>query len=243
MAKSKIKKIIKRIIKKTIVKPKEVVKVQPRRVQGEVYWERRSLSDTEFDWGIVGASDWIDDYWGSQEHSHRPLIIEALDRIKESVGLDSLLEVGCNCGPNLSQINSKFPEVKLWGVDINEDAVKRASMLSGVTVRVANFNKKLPFEDNSFDVVLADAVLMYVSPEQIQKTLKEINRVAKKAVIVVDWFDESKLGVLRDGHWARNYTKLFEDMDLKVEANKITQDQWKNDKWERNGWFFVAQAR
>lgn len=57
----------------------------------------------------------------SVQHAHRPILIKS---IISYAPLESILEVGCNSGPNLYLLSSCCPDTKLYGVDINANAVE-----------------------------------------------------------------------------------------------------------------------
>lgn len=205
-------------------------------VQDELYWINRQLSDDKRDWK-VGDKNWVMDYRGSSDHPHRQLIIDALKKIK----LKSLLEIGCNAGPNLIRINNEFPGVKLAGFDANAYSIEAAKEILNADLKVG-LATEAPFEEQ-FDVVLADAVLMYVPDLKVYRVMNEIDRLTKKAVIIVDWFDEAELGVIRDFHWARNYPKLLEDLGFRVEKIKLTEQTWPSPAWVKHGYVFVCHRQ
>lgn len=69
-------------------------------------WATRHLRKGERerdDWG-KGSNDWIKGYWDSQDHPHRPFLIERISKFSPN----SILEIGCNCGPNLHLLAKKI---------------------------------------------------------------------------------------------------------------------------------------
>jgi len=60
----------------------------------ERYWENRK-------------ADWIETYWKTITHPHRDTLLEVLNQVE----FDSVLEIGCNCGPNLARIKEAFPGI------------------------------------------------------------------------------------------------------------------------------------
>jgi ubiquinone/menaquinone biosynthesis C-methylase UbiE len=138
---------------------------------------------------------------------HRKLFLKELKKLE----FNSVLEVGCGSGVNLELINKKFPKVSLAGIDINEEAVDNAKELLPEALMSIGDILTLPYEDKTFDVVLADAVLMYILPEEIEQVASEMKRIARKYIIVCDWHSdkENELGTIGCGHWVRNYEKLF----------------------------------
>lgn len=204
------------------------------------YWKNRPLDDVRRDW-YYNTDNWITDYRASVEHPHRQLIIDALE---ELIPFESILEGGSNCGPNLRLIKQKFPGVKLTGIDINEDAVKEANrLLPDADIRVGNIEENLPFEDKSFDIVLVDAVLIYIGPQKIKQVMNELNRIAKKGIVLVEWDSNSLLGEVQEYHWTRDYKRLLEELGFKVRKIKISADMWptRSDNWARLGYLFSGE--
>jgi ubiquinone/menaquinone biosynthesis C-methylase UbiE len=76
------------------------------------------------------------------------------------IGARGQVKLDLGCGPNKHKGYIGLDAVKLKGVDI-----------------VADINKKLPFQDNTFDEVLARCVLEHV--DDIFFTMEEIHRILK----------------------------------------------------------------
>ena len=80
-------------------------------------------------------------------------------------------------------------EARLTASDINEQmlAVARANAASFPEITVERQNAlALTYADQSFDVVLCQGVLHHFSPDEAQRLLRELARVARRAVIVTD---------------------------------------------------------
>lgn len=201
-----------------------------------LYWVNRPM-DSEKDW-IDDQPNWLESYVHSTYHPHRQMVV---DEVKKLYPVSRVLEIGCNTGSNLLRINEIFPKVKLFGIDVNEQCVKRAKkFLENALIKTGTYYA-IPFPDKFFDIVLADAVLMYASPKDIMRAMAEVDRVARRAIIIVDRYKFSKKG-LRNGHiWARNYEAILEDLGYKVETTKITKEQWPHSiGWQKYGRLFVG---
>lgn len=201
------------------------------------YWMSRPIDDTKMDWN-TNDKDWIEGYWNSANHPHRELILKEL----RTIPFSNLLEVGCNIGPNLKRINDEFPKRKLVGLDINAECIKRAkSLLPSVQFKFGGVSSLVQFRDKIFDILLCDAVLMYVGPEDIYKTIKGFDRITRKAIILVEWYDKNSiLGKEKEHHWARNYKKLMEEFGYKVAMKNIKEIDWPTPKWFTLGKLFVC---
>ncbi|KAI2622067.1 methyltransferase type 11 [Xylaria nigripes] len=111
-----------------------------------------------------------------------------------------ILDVGCGPGSITLGLASRVPEGSVTGIDIHADAVNYASeMCKQRGVTNASFSVgdalKLPFDDNSFDIVHAHQVLVHLPGAEDEpgpvRGLKEMRRVCKPGGFVctrdVDW--------------------------------------------------------
>lgn|SRR3990167_3490937 len=201
------------------------------------YWIDRPLTPDDKDW-IDDQSDWIQSYINSTYHPHRQMIVDA---VRELYPVNKILEVGCNTGSNLLRVNEMFPSAKLYGIDVNKKCIEEAKELLPKAILKVGTYFYLPFPDNHFDLVIADATLMYANPDDIDKAMSEINRVCNRAIIIVDRWNESIKGV-RNGHvWARNYPTLLVDLGYSVFIKKIEAKDWPHSLgWQKFGYLFVG---
>lgn len=75
------------------------------------YWKNRKIN-------------WEVSYFNI-DHPHRKFLVSML---KENP-VKSVLEIGCGAGANLFNIKKEFPETKVAGCDINEDAIETAKQI------------------------------------------------------------------------------------------------------------------
>lgn len=215
----------------------------------EKEWAARHLHEGN-DWNDtrhVGEDDeWVMGYWDSQRHSHRSLLLEKIS----SCSPNRVLEVGCNCGPNLYLIARKFPDMEIRGIDINPRAVEKGRELfasegiSNVTLSVGKADELGQFQEGSFDVVFTDAVLIYIGRDKIKKVVQEMLRVSRHALILVErhFFgtrgnEADILGVYRYGCWERDYVRLLKQFvpGDRISITKITEDSWPDRRWAETG--------
>lgn len=160
----------------------------------------------------VRKIDWNQAYLQTWNHPHRFLISSLL----KTFGWMSLFEIGCGAGANLVNIVKSFPgkTIQLGGCDINPDAIELArKTLQGAILRAGAGNDIL-LSDKSSDVVLTDRLLIYVSPRQIDDYIAEIKRIARKRVVLCEfycprWHGRIKLR-LTSGYFAYDYRALLD---------------------------------
>ena len=101
----------------------------------------------------------------------------------------SLLDVGCAKGFMLLDLKKNIPNITLRGVDISEYAVHNAHPDIAECISVANC-VDLPFEDDSFDVVISITTIHNLDYDGCIRALREIERVSKQnSFITVDAFN------------------------------------------------------
>ena len=117
--------------------------------------------------------------WEEREKEYVPYFLKNILNILKTKG-GSLLDVGCGTGRYLGPLSKEFDNVQ--GIDVSKNMVYLAKK-NGDEVRLGDCNN-LPFEDNSFDVVLSIGVLEHLG--DYSKGLYEMKRVAKKEVAALN---------------------------------------------------------
>ena len=156
----------------------------------------------------------------------------------------SLLELGSNCGNRLAVISAARPEARLAGIDINRLAVSLGNRwLAEEKIRNARLcwgriEDLSPYGDQSFDVVFSWAALMYVRPARILSALRDILRVCRKAVVLIEMQNGSKgedrRGVYcAPGNWKRDYVGLLEEAG--AERSRIAFEWVDKSLWNPGG--------
>lgn len=101
----------------------------------------------------------------------------------------SILDVGCGKGFMLYDLKKILPKANIAGIDISRYAINNSKKEIKKYLKVANA-KKLPFPDNSFDVVIAINTIHNLNKKECADAIQEINRVSKKnSFIVVDAYN------------------------------------------------------
>jgi len=108
-----------------------------------------------------------------------------------------VLDVGCGKGFLLYELIKEIPELIVKGIDISKYAIDHAKKEIKPFLELGNA-KKLPFEDNEFDLVISINTIHNLLCYDLEKAIKEIERVGKKKYIVADAYrnDEEKTNLL-----------------------------------------------
>jgi ubiquinone/menaquinone biosynthesis C-methylase UbiE len=162
-----------------------------------------------------------------------------LDSTKELAKLckikkgDYVLDVGCGIGTSSFFLAKNF-NCKVVGIEINEKKiqwakknVKKEKLQDMVTFKIADA-QNLPFNDETFDVVITEAVNVFIKDKL--KAINEYKRVVKSGGYIG----------LHEGAWIKKPTKKI--VDLFIETNKSVYnagfqgyDYWFN-KFTIEGW-------
>ena len=128
---------------------------------------------------------------------------------------NSILDVGCAKGFMLHDLQEEIVGIQVFGVDVSDYAISNAMETVRNNVQVANA-KELPFDDNSFDVVISINTIHNLEISDCARAIEEIERVSKgKSFITVDAY--------------RNATEKNRMLDWNLTAKTILSvDEWKN---------------
>jgi len=135
-----------------------------------------------------------------------------------------ILDLGCSVGQTGVALKERFPEAEVWSIDVGGPMVRYGHMRAvdlGVDV---NFAQRLAedtkFNDNHFDIVVANILFHEVSPDATPKIIKEVARVLAPGGVFFP--NEPVFGQPRppDTAWSR-----FRG--------------WWNDQWNSEVWFIA----
>jgi SAM-dependent methyltransferase len=177
---------------------------------------------------------WAEGYLETVRHPHRQQIVDAMAELGP---IASILEVGCASGANLIRLRERFPEVELIGLDINARAVEVGKKFFSERgdIRVQFLNAPVEhlqtMPEKCVDVVFADAVLMFVTPDRIQSVLAEMGRVARKAIIFNEYHRTGIVnGHFIGGRWAYDFVALlqreFPQADIQSRRSSFVGGAW-----------------
>ena len=196
----------------------------------EMRWARRSIAEG---------------YWDNRNHPSKQFLV---DKIATLAPFSNILEVGCASGPNLYLLAQKFPKAEIVGIDINAPAIKYGlqqfakEKIPNVKLLV-NEADELKFPDGSFDIVFTSALLIYIGPDKIEKTIKDMLRVSRRALVLMECysFEPSKdingKGINQNGIWVRDYAALLKRFvpEKQIRINRIPEDVWPVEPWKSCG--------
>ena len=127
-----------------------------------------------------------------------------------------ILDVGCAKGFFIKDLIDLLDNKKIFGIDISEYAIKNchADVIGHVHLGDA---RKLPFPDNSFDVVFAINIIHNFSKKDCIVAIRELQRVCR---------DKSKIFIQVDAYQNKNDLELFKKWVLTAKTC-LKPNEWK----------------
>lgn len=146
----------------------------------------------------------------------------------------NVLEIGCGFGRNLRFLleHLSYPVVMI-GFDISESMIRKAkkNLNNPVFLGCADINA-LPFDEESYELVFTHATLMHVSEHNIENAIREISRVTKKYLVIIEetyWSIGNLRGtILKPNEYTfiYDYPRLLSKCGLKIIEMKEERGDW-----------------
>lgn len=143
-----------------------------------------------------------------------------------------VVDVGCGFGKSTVALAKAMPNAQVHGLDLSEPLLRLALLRArenGLDIGYRlGFIEKLPYEDDSVDVISASMVVHEVPPETLRAFLSEAGRVLRPGGLLyfLDFYvlpDNDLAEALHRGHSRRNEEPYMEDLfdlDLPAEFEK-----------------------
>jgi len=146
------------------------------------------------------AKQWGYDYWdgdrntgyGGYRYDGRwRSVADAMVKYYSLKAGDRILDVGCGKGFILYDLLQAVPGIQVAGIDISSYAIEHAKDEVKPFLKVSSATD-LPFEKNSFDLVISINTIHNLYNYEIERALKEIERVGKqnKYICTESWRNE-----------------------------------------------------
>jgi len=166
------------------------------------------------------AKEYEADYWdGDRRYGYggykympgrwKP-VAEELIKIYNLKAGSKVLDVGCGKGFLLYEMKMLIPELVVKGLDISKYGLKSAKEEIKPFLINHRAEEKLPFDDNEFDLVISLGALHNLRIFDIEKSLKEIERVGRQGYLMLESYrNEQELFNLQC--WALTAESFFDE--------------------------------
>lgn len=128
----------------------------------------------------------------------------------------NILEIGCACGGTLLKLKSIYKNANLYGIEIDADSSKIASLIADVVNRSIE-DEDLEYQYEMFDYIIIGDVLEHLNDPW--KVLKNIKRYLKKDGSIITCIPNVMFyGVIRDllnGNWTYQDSGILDRTHLR----------------------------
>lgn len=163
-----------------------------------------------------GKPENIQAYWETRAHPGRAALAETVAALPGG----ALLEIGCHAGQNLWAIERLRRYARVAGTELSRAAAAAARANFPHAEIIETAADTLPFPDKSFDIVVVAGVLVCIGPESIKQSLREITRVCRRWLVIMDAYEDRWRYASVKGridpypnttYWVRNYPRMLRD--------------------------------
>ena len=198
-------------------------------------------------WTVRTKQD-VEHYIPTQDRASRSWLAEKISASLKDLKIEApkILEIGCDLGANLYSLRKIVPaSSELVGIDIAPASISAAKEfldtlgVSDIAFHVARADDLEMFNDNYFDVVFTDAVLLYLADDKINQAIREMARVSKKLLFLLELSPKlvRKSSYHSSDGWIRDYELLIQtgniECDIKVES--VTKEVRSAGRWPSQG--------
>ncbi len=170
---------------------------------------------------------WSDAFFGQKIqkdiHIAQKRILEKIDRLNP----ESVLEAGCGFGRNLNFFTEKEKngsEKLYYGMDISLRLIEKARLFikNRKNIRLACSDiTDMPFKSASFDMVFTHGTLMHLAHEAAKRAVRELIRISRRDIILVEEVYWSRSNVKRSINANRytfyhNYPAILRGLNVKT---------------------------
>lgn len=144
--------------------------------------------------------------WGSKE-----LVLEICTEICNKIKIkkqDKVLEIGCGSGVLGNVVRSLC--TLYTGIDISNAMLKKFEKDSkGDKINLfQSISSAIPFKDNFFEIIIMNSVTMYLSHQELEKTLLEIKRISSKNATIFIGDNVTPSGFYWELSWFQNLNTI-----------------------------------
>ena len=129
--------------------------------------------------------------------------------------INSCIEFGANIGMNLRALKLLYPEIKLNGIEINEDAANELKGLIGkdnvYIESIFDYTTK-----EIFDISLIKGVLIHINPDKLKIAYQKLYDSSRRYILLCEYYNPSPVTIPYRGHKDRLFKRDFagEMLDL-----------------------------
>jgi SAM-dependent methyltransferase len=162
------------------------------------------------------------EYWDKRakkyKHTERIDELENLINFVQKYNIKNILEVGSGEGRIYNYFLDKKISINFTMCDFSNSFRKKCKELTNVLPDSWD-GKILPYNNDSFDLIISFSVLLHVLPDQIENIFQEHVRVSNKYIFIATWYEDLR-GKSEEHCFEHDYYYLFKKNNLSILEDK-----------------------
>ena len=164
---------------------------------------------------VFWAKDYSKEYIEKNSKFDDKLGVDGWSKIlnKADQEINNFLELGCNVGRNINQLEPVLPNAKPSIIEISEEAFE---FVTGKYKFEHSFNGPIldsKFEENSFNLTFTMGVLIHINPDQLIDHMKKLYSYSNQYIVIGEYFNRTPVSLEYQGEqdklFKRDFGKLF----------------------------------
>ena len=132
----------------------------------------------------------------------------------------SVIEFGANIGMNLQAIQILYPEIKLYGIEINK--IASAELAKVISINNVSNTSILEYKvKEKYEVSLIKGVLIHINPDMLNTVYEKLYEASSKYILVCEYYNPSPVTISYRGHLGRLFKRDFAG-ELMAKYNDVT---------------------
>jgi len=161
------------------------------------------------------------------------------EQLLKSYQIRSVLEVGCNVGANLQWIHGHVDRNAVYGVDVNEEALRTLRQRLPEVNALWSPARQLPFRDRWFDLSFTSGVLIHQPESTLPIVMSEVVRVSRRNVLAIEYHADTttevpyrgEAGALFKRDYRGLYSALFPELRALDGGLLTASEGWDDATW------------
>ena len=128
--------------------------------------------------------------------------------LKNTAGVSTIAEFGCNIGLNLQALNRINKTYQMRGYEINQQAASVATDLNIAEIVNDTIINRLD-DSRRFDLTFTKGVLIHINPDKLAAVYDNLYRLSSRYILVCEYYNPSPVSISYHGNDDRLFKRDF----------------------------------
>ena len=127
--------------------------------------------------------------------------------LRATNNINSAIELGCNIGLNLVALKKNYPKIKLYGYEINEEAVRKAEKFNVGQITQASILEKISVD--KVDLCFTTCVLIHINPRYLRNVYENLVNITNRYILIAEYYNPEPIKIRYRGHENKLFKRDF----------------------------------